>query len=108
MASNVKKEWSFRSKLLIGATDSAAALSTSGAFAQQTASVEEIVVTGTRIARQDFISNSPLTSVSAEQFQRSGALTVESVLNELPQVVPDVTSTSNNPSSNGGPGHANI
>ena len=108
MASNVNKGMSFRSRLLIGAAASAAALSSGGVFAQQAAAVEEIVVTGTRIARQDFISNSPLTSVSAESFQRTGALTVESVLNELPQVVPDVTATSNNPSSNGGPGHANI
>lgn len=106
MARNVKKGMSFRSRLLIGAAASAAALSSGGVFAQQ--GVEEIVVTGTRIARQDYISASPLTTVGAETLQRTGTLTVESILNDLPQVVPDLTATSNNPSANGGPGQANI
>ena len=78
------------------------------AAAQDEAGLEEIVITGSRIARQDYVSNSPLTTVGAEAFEQSGALTPENLLNQLPQVVPDLSTTSNNPSSNGGPGQANI
>ena len=40
-------------------------LSTAPAFAQQAPAVEEIVVTGSRIARKDFIANSPVSTVTA-------------------------------------------
>ncbi|WP_157176578.1 TonB-dependent receptor domain-containing protein [Sphingomonas prati] len=56
-----------------------------------------IVVTGSRIARRDLSSSSPLTVVSSEEFKLSGAVNVESVINTLPQVVPGTTSFSNNP-----------
>lgn len=56
-----------------------------------------IVVTGSRIARRDLTSASPLTVVSSEEFKLSGAVNVENVINTLPQVVPGTTSFSNNP-----------
>ncbi|TKD52262.1 TonB-dependent receptor domain-containing protein [Sphingomonas baiyangensis] len=56
-----------------------------------------IVVTGSRIQRPDLTSTSPLTVVSSEEFQLSGATNVEQVLNTLPQVLPGVTGFSNNP-----------
>ncbi|WCT72440.1 TonB-dependent receptor [Sphingomonas naphthae] len=59
----------------------------------------DIVVTGSRIARRDLTSSSPLTTVSSEEFQLSGAVNVEQVLNTLPQVLPGTTSFSNNPGS---------
>jgi len=71
-----------------------------GALAQE-AELEQIVVTGSRIARQDFESASPIVTVGSELFQQSGSSTVETVLNTLPQFVPSVTSTSNNPSNGG-------
>lgn len=71
------------------------------AQAQDSGQLEEIVVTGTRIARKDYVSDSPLSTVSAETFQQTGSLTAENLLNQLPQVVPDATSTSNNPSAGG-------
>jgi outer membrane receptor protein involved in Fe transport len=58
---------------------------------------EAIVVTGSRIVRRDLESASPVTVVGAEEFQLSGAVNVEQVLNTLPQVLPGVTSFSNNP-----------
>jgi outer membrane receptor protein involved in Fe transport len=58
---------------------------------------QAIVVTGSRIARTDLNSTSPTAVVSAEEFQLSGATNVEQVLNTLPQVLPGVTSFSNNP-----------
>lgn len=75
------------------------------AFASSTASaeqvIEEIVVTGTRIARRDFESASPIVSVDAEKFKDSGSPTVETVLNTMPQFVPGTTSSSNNPGNDG-------
>ncbi len=63
--------------------------------------LEEITVTGSRIVRRDFQSASPIATVDAELFEQSGAITVESVLNTLPQFVPAITSSSNNPSNGG-------
>ena len=67
------------------------------AFAQDT-EVEAVVVTGSRIARQDFVANSPVSTVTAEQIETTGSLQVEQILNALPQVVPGFTAASNNPS----------
>lgn len=57
----------------------------------------EIVVTGSRIQRRDLTSSSPLTVVQDEEFELSGTVNVEQVLNTLPQVIPGTTSFSNNP-----------
>jgi len=69
--------------------------------------LEEIVVTGSRIARPDFESASPIVSITRESFERTGATSVDVVMNRLPQFVPDITSTSNNP-SNGGQGNIQL
>jgi len=63
--------------------------------------LEEITVTGTRIQRQDYASASPISTVDAQQFLDTGAPTIETVLNSLPQFVPALTSTSNNPDNGG-------
>lgn len=65
---------------------------------------ETIVVTGSRIARPDFTSNSPVSTVSAEQFDLTGTVNTESLLNTLPQTVPGLDRTSNNP----GGGYATV
>jgi len=69
--------------------------------------LEEIFVTGSRIARPDFESASPIVSITQESFERTSATSVDVVMNRLPQFVPDVTSTSNNP-SNGGQGNLQL
>ncbi|MGN3975064.1 TonB-dependent receptor domain-containing protein [Tsuneonella sp. SYSU-LHT278] len=56
-----------------------------------------IVVTGSRIQRKDLTSTSPVAVVQAEEFELSGAVNVEQVINTLPQVLPGVTGFSNNP-----------
>jgi len=83
-----------------------ASLASSAASAQEQV-LEEIIVTGSRIARPDFESASPIVSISAESFERTGATSVDVVMNRLPQFVPDITSTSNNP-SNGGQGNIQL
>ena len=56
-----------------------------------------IVVTGSRIARRNVETAAPIAVVSDEEFSLAGAVNVENVINTLPQVVPGVTSFSNNP-----------
>ncbi|MBI1682609.1 TonB-dependent receptor domain-containing protein [Caulobacter hibisci] len=65
------------------------------------AAVEEVVVTGSRIARRDYVSNSPIMTMGAEQIEKTGSVTVDTLLNQMPQFVPSVSSTSNNPSNGG-------
>jgi iron complex outermembrane recepter protein len=47
--------------------------------------LEEVTVTGSRIVRKDLESNSPTVTVEGEAFNNRANLSVESVLNELPQ-----------------------
>lgn len=60
-------------------------------------SVEEVVVTGSRIARKDLASPSPVSVVSGDEFRLQGTPNVEQVLNALPQTIPGFGSSSNNP-----------
>ena len=55
---------------------------------QQQQGLEEIVVTGSRIARRDFTAASPIITVGSEAFENISTLGVESALNQLPQFVP--------------------
>lgn len=64
-------------------------------------SLGEIVVTGTRIVRQDYVATSPVVTVNEDVFKLSGEPQIEKVLNELPQLVPSISTTSNNPSNGG-------
>lgn len=61
------------------------------------AAVEEVVVTGSRIKRRDFHSASPITTIDRDTIAFSGQATLEEMLNQMPQVVPDFGRTSNNP-----------
>ncbi len=56
-----------------------------------------ILVTGTRIQRRTTESAAPVAVVDAEEFNLSGTVNVENVVNQLPQVIPGFTSNSNNP-----------
>ncbi len=68
------------------------------AMAQDTTTGDTVVVTGSRIAKKDYVSASPITSLGAAQIAATGSLTTEKILNNLPQVVPGLTAASNNPS----------
>lgn len=97
----MKQYQQFKKRALALAVGSATVLAggmSSQVFAQEELQeIEETVVTGSRIKRQDFISNSPVTTVAAEQFELTGTVNTESLLNTLPQVVPGLDRTSNNP-----------
>ncbi|HEX8215360.1 MAG TPA: hypothetical protein VF582_07820, partial [Allosphingosinicella sp.] len=57
----------------------------------------EIVVTGSRIARPNLTSNSPIAVVTGEETTEHADITLETFLNTLPQVNPAGSTTSNNP-----------
>lgn len=63
--------------------------------------LEAVTVTGTRIAKRDFESSSPIVTISAEQLKANQDVTLETFLNSLPQVNPAGTTSTNNPGNNG-------
>lgn len=79
-------------KLTTGTGALAVALASAPAFAQDeggdsaSAGGEVIVVTGSRIARPEIESPSPVTVVGTEDIKLSGATRVEDILNSLPSV----------------------
>jgi outer membrane receptor protein involved in Fe transport len=50
--------------------------------------LEEIVVTGSRIVRRDYESNSPIVTMNAEDFETQTGLNIENYLNQMPQYNP--------------------
>lgn len=76
-----------------------------GAQAQQApaptadASLQEVVVTGSRIAVPNQTSISPVTFVSAGDIEQTGLTRIEDVLNELPQVFASQSSAISNGSN---------
>jgi iron complex outermembrane recepter protein len=70
----------------------ASALSTVSFAAQEEADdLGEVVVTGSRIVRRDYSSQSPLVTVASETFEERSNIGIESALNQLPQFAPGGT-----------------
>jgi iron complex outermembrane receptor protein len=63
--------------------------------------VAEVIVTGSRIQRQDYVANSPVITSTAEQIVENADVTLDTYLNTLPQVNPAGGTTSNNPGNGG-------
>ncbi|WP_444883850.1 TonB-dependent receptor plug domain-containing protein [Microbulbifer sp. PSTR4-B] len=64
-------------------------IASSGVFAQESIpgpEVEEVVVTGSRIARDPLSTTGPITLVDSEAIQRSGVGTIDELLNQLPSM----------------------
>jgi iron complex outermembrane recepter protein len=83
------------------------ALISSPAFAQAAEgeeASEEIFITGSRIARPNVESAAPVTVIGAEDFKGQGAVKVEDLLNNLPQVL----ATQSSGVSNGADGTATV
>ena len=68
-----------------------------GATSSAQEQLEEIVVTGSRIMRQDYEAASPVVSLQAEAFKQTGVVNAEQLVNTLPQVVPSFSTGNNNP-----------
>lgn len=79
----------------------AAAIAGPNAVAQETPDqgdeIEEIVVTGSRIKRTDLNAGSPVSVVTSAQIAETGTVNIDSLLNEMPQVMPGWTNSSNFP-----------
>lgn len=52
---------------------------------------ETVIVTGSRIRRQDFTANAPIITLGEEVFDETGTIGIETIMNQLPQFVPAVT-----------------
>lgn len=90
----------FRKKPLVSAIGAATVLASAvslPAQAQDEATLEEVVVTGSRIVRTDLLSVSPLQIVNDEEFIMSGNINIEQKLAELPMTLPSFGPSSNNP-----------
>ena len=59
--------------------------------------VEEIIVTGSRLVRRDYVATSPITTLDRATFEFAGQPTLEASLNKMPQLTPDYDRTANNP-----------
>src|SRR6185437_12738338 len=68
----------------------------------------EVVITGSRIARPDYVSNQPMVSVSSTELAAAGKVNIESALEQTPQFSngQDENYTSNGP--NGGRATLNL
>jgi iron complex outermembrane receptor protein len=80
--------------LLVGGVGSAATLNLSVAKAadasdDSASQLQEVVVTGSRIASPNLDAISPVTAVSSEEIKSSGVTRIEDLVNSLPQVVAD-------------------
>lgn len=84
------------STMLCGALAIFAAPAHAQDAAKSDTDVTEIVVTGSRLQRKDFVATSPVATVGGDQLKLTGTIAVEQLLNELPQIVPGNTVTSNN------------
>lgn len=68
------------------------------AFAQDDEEADdEIIVSGTRLQRDDLAAPSPVNTITSEQLVLTNTVNSEQFLNTLPQVIPSVDQTSNNP-----------
>lgn len=67
--------------------------------AQDRDELGEVTVTGSRIVRRDFVSQSPIVTVEAATFEERAAIGIEAALQQLPQFAPSAGAQSNSGSS---------
>ena len=89
------KAWALASTLLTGVGVSSPALAQGPEPAS--AADDIIQVTGSRIQRPDLTSPSPVTSVDEAALEVNNTVNLEDSLNDLPQLVPALDASSNNP-----------
>jgi len=82
------------STLLMGLPVAAQAQSSAG---KETEQQGEITVTGSRLTNPNLEQAAPVTTLSAEDIALTGQVNVENIVNELPQLIPSTTASSNNP-----------
>ncbi len=110
-------------RTLLTSTSAIAVLLSAGAAAAQTTTTSaeaekesadareaggDIVVTGSRIARQDYVAQSPIVTSTKEAVENSGTPTIDAYLIQLPQFSPGSGGFSNNSSGGLGVGQATV
>jgi len=96
-----RRAWLCGSSALVGVVLGAGAPAMAQTAPSATPATAEVVVTGSRISRKDYVADSPIVTVGQTQLQQTGSVTVETLLNQMPQFVPGSTATSNNPPNGG-------
>src|SRR5687767_9660079 len=86
MTRNNKLTLAVRRALVLGA---ASAALIQPVYAADEATIQEVVVTGSRIAQPGLTSISPVTAVGAEQIKVEGITRIEDLINNLPQAFAD-------------------
>lgn len=76
--------------------------------AAQPPEAEEVVVTGSRIARRDYSSESPILTLGEDTFQQTPAVTIEATLSQLPQFIGSHNGVSAWPGTAAGQGNLNL
>ena len=66
--------------------------------------METVIITGTHIVRPNLQANSPISTLDASEIKMQGVTTIETSLNQLPQV----TANANNHMSGGSDGTSNV
>ncbi|WP_299948399.1 TonB-dependent receptor [uncultured Microbulbifer sp.] len=90
-------------KGVLGFTVSAVIVPAASVFAQEDAElVEEIVVTGSRISRDDFSSSSPVSTYNTEELDKAGLASIDEFLKEDPAFTGYQMGTSTNNGSDQG------
>lgn len=67
-----------------------------------------IVVTGSRIARRDYVAQSPIVTTNREAIENSGTPTIDAALIQLPQFQPGTGGFTNSSSGGSGVGQSNL
>jgi outer membrane receptor protein involved in Fe transport len=62
--------------------------------------LQEVIVTGSRIKRRDYESQSPIVTVGGDTFENNSAVAIESTLNQLPQFKPSGSASALSPAQN--------
>src|ERR1700761_1778785 len=52
--------------------------------------IQEVTITGSRIKAPNLTSDSPVTAVGSEEIKQQGTTNIETLLNNLPGVTPDL------------------
>jgi outer membrane receptor protein involved in Fe transport len=97
-------------RLTLLASTISALMSTAATRSQAQEVGDEILVTGSRIVRRDLEASSPIVTVDAQRLENSSTISIESVLNQMPQFVPDGTQFDSTVQSSGAvtPGIASV
>jgi outer membrane receptor protein involved in Fe transport len=95
MLGSTREQTPVVNRTLLASTISALLAGGGAAQAQQqqqpSQGLEEITVTGSRIVRRDLEASSPIVTIDAARFENSSTISIESVLNQMPQFVPEGT-----------------